>query len=94
MTDPTQAAAPIVVNANPNQDALQTLVRQVIVVAGVVTSALGFTHLAGDFSALLVAAGPIATLIAAAMEVWKSHALASKASTMASALPNSVATTK
>jgi hypothetical protein len=84
----------ITVNANPNVDVLQAFIRQLITVAGAAAAALGYSGLAGKLGLLLGISGPLASLIAMGWGLWKTRTIAKKAATMASALPDAVATTK
>jgi hypothetical protein len=82
--------APIVVNANPAQDGIETLIRQILLVLAAVASALGYSGVAGKFGALLAITGPLAALVVIIIGQVKTLTLAHKAAVMASdpRLPN------
>lgn len=92
MTDTTTPK--IIVNANPNVDVIQAFIRQLITVAGVALGALGLFKAAGIAQALMITAGPLASLIAMGWGLWKSHNIAAKAATMASDPALTYASTK
>jgi hypothetical protein len=74
MSDPTPT--PVIVNANPAQENVESLVRQILLVAAGVASALGYSGVAGKFGALLGMAGPIAGLIVIVIGQLKTFKLA------------------
>ncbi len=98
MTEPTSpappaaaACAPIEVNADPARDQIEAGVRQTLLAISAVAGALGYARVAGQASALLMASGALAGLIAFVWGQVRTRALASKAAAMAKALPDSVA---
>jgi len=85
---------PIMVNATPTAEQVMTGVRQFILVAAAIASALGYAHAAGQISGLLSVAGPIAGLIIIVLGQLKTRQSSQTAATLARALPDSVAQTK
>lgn len=100
MTDQAPAT-PIVVNANPAQDQAAALLRVVLFGLGSIVTALGFAKAAGVLGVLANLAGPIITVLSAAVAlaalVWgqiKTVTLSKKAAAMANLLPDDVAQTR
>lgn len=86
--------SPIIVNANPAADQAQALVRQVLLAAAAIASALGYAGVAGKLNLLLMAAGPIAVLLVTIWGQIRTRVLSQKAAAMANQLPDEVAQTK
>lgn len=92
MTDLT--AAPIVVHETPTVAMWQTGLRYAITAVAAVLAALGYTGAAGKASALLLAAGPVAGLLAFLWGLWATRSNGKKLAAMANQLPDAIATTK
>lgn len=92
MSDPTQT--PIIVNATPTQDQIQSGLRYILTALSAVAMALGFSGVAGKFTALLMAVGPMSAAVAFLWGQWSARHKAKQAATMAKALPDSVAQIK
>ena len=84
----------IMVNADPMKDQVETGLRYLLLALGAIAGALGWTRTAGTASALMLAVGPVAMLVAFVWGQVKTRTLSRKASTMAAHLPDSVAQTK
>lgn len=93
MSDPTPTTAPVVapaiqVSANPLQDQVATGLRYGLLAVSAVAGSLGYTHVAGQASALLMAVAPVAGF---AVFVWgqlRTRAMSKKSAAMANMLPN------
>ncbi len=72
---------------------VETLLRYLLMAAGAILTALGFTHAAGAASLLLLAIGPVASLIAYVMGVLKVRADAQRMADLQARVPNSIART-
>jgi hypothetical protein len=98
MTDPV--TIPIVVHATPTQPQIEAAVRQFIVAAGPAIAILAGTDLGkrigltSDVTLLLQFTGPLAAVIAFVWWQYETRKNATKAATMATALPDTIATTK
>ncbi len=101
MTDTsTQGAAPaapeqpILVNAQPATDQVEAGLRMLLFAASAVLTALGYTGMAGKASQLLLAIGPVASLITFVWSQVSTRIKSQKAAVMATILPDNVAATK
>lgn len=92
MTDTTTTQ--IVAKASPLQDQLQAGIRQTILVVAAIASALGYNKLAGQASALLMVAGPLAGLITIVIGQIATRKASQKLAIVAAAAPDNVATIK
>ena len=90
MTD----TSPIVVNGNPVRDQVEAGLRLLLGAVGGILAALGYTGAAGKASALLLAVGPVAALVAFVLGQIKTRSLSKRAAAMARLLPDSAAMTK
>ena len=93
MTDPVQPE-PIVVNATPTADQIAAALRQLVLVLATAATALGAVGWAGELNALAIVAGPLAGLIVIVWGQFATRKAAQIKATLATALPDSVATTK
>lgn len=98
---PAPAAAPIVVNAAPERDQAEALLRQVLSALGLIVAAFGLAKASGVLNSAAALAGPLVTVVFSAIGlgavVWgqiKTRIMSKKAAAMANALPDSVAVTK
>ena len=94
MSDPTIGPDPITVNATPAPDQLTALVRQAILVAAAIATALGASHLGSEIGLAATVAGPIAGLIVIVLGQIKTRRSALKMAAMANQLPDAIAQTK
>lgn len=91
---------PIVVNATPLKDQIESGLRQAVTVLGPVVTLLAATGwgekigLNTYFTAFVGSIGAISTIAAIVIGQLKTRSMAQKAAAMAVQLPNSVATTK
>lgn len=100
-TQPATPLAPITVNANPEKDQAEALLRQVLAASGLIVAAFGAAKWAGVLNVAASLAGPIVTVVFGAVGlgaiIWgqvKTRILSKKAAAMANALPDSVAVTR
>ena len=82
--------APIIVSATPTVAMWQTGLRYAITAVAAVLAALGYTGAAGKASALLLAVGPVAALLAFLWGLWATRSNGKKMAVLAAAAPNSV----
>lgn len=92
MADQTQT--PLLVNEKAGPDQWAAAIRYALMAASSVASALGYTKTAGEFSAMLTVAGPLAMVIVFAMGQWKTRQQSLKLATVTKAAPDSVAQIK
>lgn len=100
MSDPTPSLAPvgvsepIVVNAAPETAQWEAALRQAILVLSGVSTALGYTQIAGKISSLLMIAGPLAGLVVFIMGQMHTRHAEQKQIAMAAQLPDEIAHTR
>lgn len=85
---------PIVVNATAAPDQWASAIRYLLMVLAGVAGVLGYAHLAGEFSGLLIIAAPLGGLITLVFGQRKVIAQSDKLKVMANALPDDIATIK
>lgn len=85
---------PIQVNANPLVDQVATGLRYALLAVASIAGALGYSHVAGQASALLSATGTVAGLIVFAWGQLRTRQMSQKSAAMANQLPDSIAKTK
>jgi len=88
------ASTPIMVNKSAAPDTWEALLRYVLMAFAAIASALGYTKAAGEFSALLVAVGPVSMAVAAGWGMWKANQSARQKIVMEPYAPDSVAQVK
>lgn len=86
--------APIVVDGDPGAEQLAAGMRQAILVVASIATALGYTKAAGEISAFLLVAGPLAGLIVIVLGQLKTRDSSQKKAAMAAQLPDSIAVVK
>ena len=89
MSDPN--AAPIVAPASPLNDQLTAGLRQLILVAAAVATALGYTKAAGEISTFLMVVGPRAGLLTVIVGQITTRRSSQKLAVAAAAAPDNVA---
>jgi hypothetical protein len=94
MTADFSPPPPIVVDSGPGAEQLAAGIRQAILVLASIATALGYTKAAGEISAFLLVAGPLAGFIVIVAGQWKTRDSAQKKAAMAAQLPDSVAVVK
>lgn len=87
-------AAPIQVNATPTQDQVAAGLRYFLMALAAVAGALGYSHVAGQLSALLMAVAPVAGFVVFVWGQFATRRMSQKATTLANALPDSIAVTR
>lgn len=93
MADPN-LTTPIMVDATPGPAQIQAAIRQAILAAGGVLSALGFAHAAGNVSLALQFVGPISIVVSFVIGQINTRETAKKATIMAHSTSNSIAVVK
>jgi hypothetical protein len=87
-------AVPITVNATPTLEQVSAGLRYGLMAVAAVAGTLGYSHVAGQASALLMAVAPVAGFVVFIWGQIVTRKTSQKAATMANALPNSVAQTR
>lgn len=87
------SAQPIVFNSNPVADQVAAGLRYGLLTVSAIGSALGYTHFAGQASALLMAVGPASVFAVFLWGQFSTRRMSKNAAAAAAAAPNTVAMT-
>lgn len=93
-TEPTPTATPIMVDASATPATLAAVLRYFLMACAAVATALGYTKWAGEFSALLLAVGPVSMFLSALWGVWSANRSARQKIVMERHVPDSIAQVK